>query len=179
MVKTPYKIQTDQFKIGQFKIRSIGEGSIGNRSMKLVLLFIALIAGMLAPIQAGLNGKMGRAIESPVFAALISFAVGTLVLFTYALASRIDFASIRQAQDTHWSVWSAGFLGAFYVTAAIILTPKLGAALTFSLIVAGQLLMAVIMDHFGLLGVSVQTISWQRAAGIALITAGVILIRKF
>lgn len=147
--------------------------------MKLILLLIALVAGMMAPIQAGLNGKMGRAIESPVYAALISFAVGTLVLFGYALAARIDFTSIRQATDTHWSVWSAGFLGAFYVTAAIILTPRLGAALTFGLVVAGQLVMAIIMDHFGLLGVSVQPISWQRLAGIALITAGVIVIRKF
>jgi len=147
--------------------------------MKLILLLIALVAGMMAPIQAGLNGKMGRAIESPVYAALISFAVGTLVLFCYALATRVEFTSIRQATDTHWSVWSAGFLGAFYVTAAIILTPKLGAALTFGLVVAGQLVMAVLMDHFGLLGVSVQPLSWQRLAGIALITAGVVVIRKF
>lgn len=147
--------------------------------MKLILLLIALVAGMLAPIQAGLNGKMGRAIESPVYAALISFAVGTLVLFFYAMATRVDFTSIRQATDTHWSVWSAGFLGAFYVTAAIILTPRLGAALTFGLIVAGQLVMAVFMDHFGLLGVPVHSLGWQRFTGVVLITAGVILIRKF
>jgi bacterial/archaeal transporter family-2 protein len=147
--------------------------------MKLILLLIALVAGMMGPLQAGLNGKMGRAIESPVYAALISFAVGTLVLFGYALTARIDFTSIRHAADTHWSVWTAGFLGAFYVTAAIILTPRLGAALTFSLVVAGQLLMAVFLDHFGLLGVSVQPLSWQRITGIVLITAGVILIRKF
>jgi transporter family-2 protein len=147
--------------------------------MKLILLLIALVAGMLAPLQAGLNGKMGRAIESPVYAALISFAVGTLVLFGYALATRIAFTNIRQAADAHWSVWTAGFLGAFYVTAAIILTPRLGAALTFGLIVAGQLVMALFMDHFGILGVPVQSISWQRFVGIALITAGVVLIRKF
>ncbi len=147
--------------------------------MKLILLLIALFAGMLAPLQAGLNGKMGRAIGNPVYAALISFAVGTLVLLFYAMAARVDFSSIRQAADTHWSVWTAGFLGAFYVTAAIILTPRLGAALTFGLVVAGQLIMAVFMDHLGLLGVPVQSFSWQRFAGIALITAGVILIRKF
>ena len=147
--------------------------------MKLVLLFIALAAGMMAPLQAGLNGKMGRAIESPVYAALISFAVGTLALFCYALATRIEFTSIRHAANTHWSVWAAGFLGAFYVTAIIILTPRLGTALTFGLVVAGQLVMAVLMDHFGLLGVPVQSLGWQRLAGIALITAGVVLIRKF
>ncbi|WP_300457479.1 DMT family transporter [Desulfobacula sp.] len=147
--------------------------------MKILLLFVALVAGMLTPLQAGLNGKMGRAIGDPVYAALISFVVGSFALFFYAVVTRVNLGSIRQAADIHWSVWSAGFLGAFYVTATIILTPKLGAALTFGLVVAGQLIMAVGMDHFGLLGVPTQSFSLQRLAGIALITAGVILIRKF
>lgn len=147
--------------------------------MKLILLFVALIAGMVAPLQAGLNGKLGRAIGDPFYAALISFAVGTIGLFGYALITRLEFASVRHAANIHWTVWTAGLLGAFYVTAILILTPKLGATLTFGLIVAGQLVMALFLDHFGLLGVPVQALSWQRLLGIVLITAGVILIRKY
>ncbi len=134
---------------------------------------------MLLPLQAGLNGKMGRAVGDSAYAALISFLVGTLGLFFYAIIVQLDFGSIRQAANIHWSVWSAGLLGAFYVTAVIILTPRLGATLTFGLVVAGQLGMALFLDHFALLGVPGQSFSWQRLAGIALITAGVILIRKF
>jgi transporter family-2 protein len=147
--------------------------------MKLIFLSIALVAGMLLPLQAGLNGKMGRAVGDSAYAALISFLVGTLGLFFYAIIVQLDFGSIRQAANIHWSVWSAGLLGAFYVTAVIILTPRLGATLTFGLVVAGQLGMALFLDHFALLGVPGQSFSWQRLAGIALITAGVILIRKF
>ena len=106
--------------------------------MRLIFLFVALIAGMVAPLQAGLNGKMGRAIGDPFYAALISFAVGTIGLFGYALITRLEFAGIRHAANIHWTVWTAGLLGAFYVTAILILTPKLGATLTFGLIVAGQ-----------------------------------------
>ncbi|WP_457552384.1 DMT family transporter [Desulfobacula sp.] len=147
--------------------------------MKLILLFVALIAGMVAPLQAGLNGKMGRAIGDPFYAALISFAVGTLGLFCYALFTKVNFSSIRYAADIHWTVWSAGLLGAFYVTAIIILTPKLGSALSFGLIIAGQLMMALFLDHFGLLGVPVQPFGWQRLLGIALVMAGVIVIKKY
>ncbi len=147
--------------------------------MKLILLFVALIAGMMAPLQAGLNGKMGRVIGDPVYAALISFLVGTIGLFCYAIVTRVEFASIRHAANIHWTVWSAGLLGAFYVTAIIIIAPKLGATLTFGLIIAGQLAMSVFLDHFGLLGIPMQSFSWQRLLGIALITAGVILIRKY
>ncbi len=57
--------------------------------------------------------------------------------------------------------------------------PRLGAALTFSLLVAGQLLMGVLMDHFGTLGIQTQPMSWMRMTGIGLIIAGVVLIRKF
>ncbi len=147
--------------------------------MKLILLFVALIAGMVAPLQAGLNGKMGRAIGDPFYAALISFAVGTLGLFCYALFTKVNFSSIRYAANIHWTVWSAGLLGAFYVTAIIILTPKLGSALSFGLIIAGQLMMALFLDHFGLLGVPVQPFGWQRLLGIALVMAGVIVIKKY
>lgn len=147
--------------------------------MKIFLLFIALAAGMMAPVQAGLNAKLGRAVGNPVYASLVSFIVGTLGLFFYCFVSRLEFASIRQASGLPWPVWAAGLLGAFYVTATIILTPKLGAALTFGLVVAGQLIMAVGLDHLGWLGIPEQTLTWQRLAGIALITAGVFLIKKF
>lgn len=147
--------------------------------MRLILLFVALAAGTVAPLQAGLNGKMGRAIGDPFYAALISFSVGTFSLFCYGLVTRVEFADIRHAANIHWTVWCAGLLGAFYVTSIIILTPKLGSTLTFGLVVAGQLLMSVLLDHFGLLGIPVQSFNWQRLVGIVLITAGVILIRKF
>lgn len=147
--------------------------------MRVILMILAFAAGMLAPLQAGMNTRMGRAIGDPFYAALISFAVGTIGLFVYGLVCRMEFTDIRLASDVHWSIWFAGLLGAFYVTATIILTPKLGAMLTFSLVIAGQLVMALIMDHFGSFGIPVQPFNWPRLLGIALITLGVLLIRKF
>lgn len=147
--------------------------------MKVFFLIIAFAAGMLAPLQAGMNTRMGRALGDPFYAALISFVVGTLGLFIYGLISRMEFAAVRDAAGLHWSIWLAGLLGAFYVTATIILTPRLGAALTFSLVIAGQLAMALILDQTGAFGIPVQPLNWQRIAGVLLITAGVILIRRF
>ncbi len=147
--------------------------------MKILFLGLAFIAGMSAPLQAVLNSKMGRTIGDPFYAALISFAVGTMGLFVFGLVNRMEFAAIRQASNVHWTIWCAGLLGAFYVTITIILTPKLGAALTFSLVVAGQLCLALILDHLGALGIPIQPFNWQRLIGIILILIGVILIRKF
>jgi transporter family-2 protein len=142
-------------------------------------MLMAACAGAILPIQAGLNAKMGKVLGDPVFASLVSFIVGTLVLLAYALITRVDLTQIGQAGNAHWPVWTAGLLGAFYVTAVIILVPKIGVALTFGLVVSGQLGLSLAFDHFGLLGLPVHTINWQRLAGILLIITGVVLIRKY
>lgn len=143
------------------------------------LMILAFVAGVLGPVQAGMNVKIGKALNDPFYAALISFAVGTAGLLAYALTGRVDFGAIRTVCDVHWSLWLAGLVGAFYVTATIVAAPKLGTALTFGLVVAGQLGMAVVIDHFGFFGMPVQSVNWFRIAGIALIVGGTMLIRWF
>ncbi|MEM6830428.1 MAG: DMT family transporter [Bacteroidota bacterium] len=144
-----------------------------------IFMLLAVVAGAILPIQAALNGKMGKAVGDPVYAAFISFVVGSIGLVIYLLATRTDLSTLAEARTVHASVWSAGILGAFYVACVIILAPKLGVALTFGLIVTGQLGISLIIDNYGLLGIPVQTISWQKIAGMLLIIGGVVLIRKF
>ena len=144
-----------------------------------LLLILAVLSGAVLPIQAALNAKVGKAVGAPVYAALISFVIGSVGLFIYSLATKVDLAQINQATSLHWSVWTAGLLGAFYVAAVIILVPKIGAALTFGLVVAGQLSLSLIMDHYGLMGLSVHAINWQRLVGILCIVGGVLLIRSY
>lgn len=142
-------------------------------------LLIALLAGAMMPTQAATNNKMATIVESPVLAALISFAVGTIALFVYALLSGETLGSLAAARNAPAIAWIGGFLGAFFVASAVILIPRIGVAMTFSLIIAGQMIVTLIIDHFGLLGVPVKEVSIARIGGILLITAGVVLIRRF
>lgn len=148
-------------------------------SNTLFLMIVALVAGAMMPTQAATNNKMAATVGSPIFAAFLSFLVGTALLLVVTLFSGLgssSFAAISQAPP---AAWLGGFFGACFVTAAVILVPRLGVAMTFSLFVAGQLLTSLAIDHYGLLGVEVKEISLPRVAGIVLITAGVILIRRF
>ncbi len=147
--------------------------------MKFILILVAILAGMSLPVQAVLNAKMGKALGDPIYASLISFVFGAISMFIYALITKVNLGAINQAANVHWPVWLAGTMGAFYVTAVIILTPKLGAALAFSLVTAGQLGVAIILDHYGWLGMPVHIISWPRLVGILLVTVGVVIIHKF
>lgn len=148
--------------------------------MRIFLLLLAILAGAILPIQATFNAKMAKFADSPVLAALLSFATGTIALVLYALVTQpnlsMQLASTRQAPAY---VWLAGILGAFYVVGSVALLPRLGVALTFSLIIAGQMLVTAVVDHYGLLGVPVKMINLPRIIGLLLIIGGVILIRKF
>jgi bacterial/archaeal transporter family-2 protein len=148
-------------------------------SNTLFMMVLALVAGAMMPTQAATNNKMAVTVGSPIFAAFLSFLVGTILLLAATLFSGLGSASYAAVTQAPPIAWIGGLLGACFVTAAVLLVPKLGVAMTFSLFVAGQLLMSLIIDHYGLLGVEVKEISLPRIAGIVLITAGVILIRKF
>jgi transporter family-2 protein len=142
-------------------------------------VFLALAAGAMMPTQAAINNKLSIFVESPVLAAFISFVVGTLGLLVYVLITGVPIANILQMKNAPAIVWIGGLLGAFFVASAVVLVPRLGVAMTFSLIIAGQMLVTIVIDHFGLLGVPVKEISLTRVAGVLMITGGVILIRRF
>ena len=142
-------------------------------------ILAALAAGVMMPTQAATNNKMAGFVDSPVLAALISFAVGTVALFVYVLLSGTPLTNLSAVREAPMIAWIGGLLGAFFVAATVALVPRLGVAMTFSLIIAGQMLVTLVIDHFGLLGVPVKEVSPARIAGILLITAGVVLIRRF
>jgi transporter family-2 protein len=142
-------------------------------------ILLALAAGAMMPTQAATNNKMAVIVGSPIMSAFISFFVGTVALFVYVLISGIPLSSLSAAKEAPAIAWIGGLLGAFFVTAAVTLVPRLGVAMTFSLVVAGQMIVTLFIDHFGLLGVPVKEVNPGRIIGVLLITAGVVLIRRF
>ncbi|MDW7745621.1 DMT family transporter [Halomonas sp.] len=138
-----------------------------------------LVAGSMLPMQAGINAGLARDWGHPLWAAAVSFGVGTLVLTAAAGLLRLALPAWQQIADIPAWSWSGGLLGAFYVTVMVIFAPKLGAATLLALVVAGQMLASTLLDHFGLLGFPQHAISGPRVLGVLLLFSGVILIRKF
>lgn len=146
---------------------------------KFIFIFMAFVAGALLPVQAAFNARMGKISGSPMIAAFVSFAVGTIALLIYLLISKQQVSFADTAKATPWYVWFAGILGCFYVASSVMLLPRLGVALTFGLVIFGQLIVALIIDHYGLFGAVIKTINVYRILGVILLVSGVILIRKF
>ena len=147
--------------------------------MKVIWLFIVFICGALLPIQAGLNARLGKSLESPAFASMFSFIVGALAVAAYLPFTResLSLGALRSASIVTWL--GGGLTGAFFITASMMALPRVGMALTFSLIVAGQMIIAVALDHFGVLVAQQHAFNVWRFLGILLVIGGVIVIRRF
>ena len=142
-------------------------------------IILAILAGMAMPTQAVINSKLADSTGNPILAAFISFAVGTVALFLYILLTGIPLSDLATAKNAPPVAWIGGFLGAFFVSVMATIVPRTGVALTFSIAVAGQMLITLLIDHFGWLGVAEKPINLMRVLGAVLITGGVVLIRRF
>ncbi|MEM9259961.1 MAG: DMT family transporter, partial [Bacteroidota bacterium] len=80
--------------------------------MQQALLFLlAIVAGVMLPIQAGLNSEMAKAVKSPLFGTLISFVVGTLGLLLFLLLARANWSDLKEGFTLPWYYWTGGILG--------------------------------------------------------------------
>jgi transporter family-2 protein len=143
----------------------------------LFALLGALLSGFLVAVQAPTNAMLSRGVGSPVNAALISFAVGTaaLLIVAYALGVRPQTESVRSLP---WSAWLGGLYGAVFVSMAAFAAPRLGVTFFLTVSIAGQLLMALLLDRVGAFGVPRVEVSPTRVAGVALVLAGAFLVRR-
>ena len=142
-----------------------------------VTLVLALIAGFLMAVQAPTNAILGKASGSPVVAAFISFVVGTLALGAVAGATSGRFLA-PELKAVPWYAWLGGFYGAFFVAIAAFGAPKIGVGPLLTAAIGGQLIGAIILDHFGMLGLSRQPVSLEKLAGVALVLFGAWLVRR-
>jgi len=147
--------------------------------MPWLLLALALVAGAGLPVQAGVNASMRTYLGRPELAALVNFLVGLVALAAWILALRLPWPEPGEVARAPWWSWTGGLLGAFYVTAVVVLAPRLGVATTIALVVAGQMLASVAIDHYGLFGVPLRPVNAARGLGAALLVAGVVLLRRY
>jgi len=137
---------------------------------------LALVCGIALTVQIGANDALrGQLGGSAGAAALASFLVGTVALGAYLIAARSPWPSRLDLHAVPGWAWSSGVLGAFYVASATVIGPRLGATAFLSLVILGQLLAAVVIDHFGWIGFPQHALSATRGIGALLLLAGVLL----
>lgn len=147
--------------------------------MAWLYALLAVGLGTFLSIQTGINAQLRSRVGDPTHAALISVAVSAVSLVVYSAVLRRPWPDPGELVQSPWWVWTGGLLGAAYLALTLVLLPRLGAAILFSLVVVGQMLAALVLDHVGALGLSQHPVNAWRLLGVAFLVGGVALIRWF
>jgi transporter family-2 protein len=148
--------------------------------MSWLLAPFAFLLGVVLTTQVATNAQLGKALGNEYIPAAVNMAIGLIAtaLLTWSLTPEWPSREVLRAAP--WYTWFAGgLMGTIYLTGTILLAPKLGAGELIGLIIAGQLVFSVLLDHFGWIGFAQHSASPPRLAGCALMIAGVFLISKF
>ena len=146
--------------------------------MRSLTWILGVVAGLGLTVQVGMNAQLRKILQSANVAALISFMVGTVALILLVVVLRTPVPARATFATVPWWAWLGGLLGAFYVATSTIVAVELGATTLLGLALAGQLATALVIDHFGWLGLPVNPITWTRIAGVALVAVGVWLVSR-
>ncbi len=145
--------------------------------MSVIYYLVAISIGVAIAAQSAVNNQLKSFLGGSTFlTALVSFAVGGLSLCVICALSGERFTQLVQLRNTNPWLLSGGVLGAFFVFGTTLLAPRLGVAAMISLVIFGQVTMALIMDGFGMLGLPVREIVPLRLVGIVLVLAGALCV---
>ncbi|MBY0311837.1 MAG: DMT family transporter [Phycisphaerales bacterium] len=144
----------------------------------MLYVMLAVVAGLMIPMQGGANAEIGRRLGHPIHGAVMNFVVGATVLVIAALAVVREVPPIGRAMGggTPWWAWIGGLLGASFVFIAVVATPKIGALNYMLCMLAGQLVAAILIDRFGLVGFPMRELTTQRVIGVLVVIVGVGLV---
>jgi len=144
----------------------------------LILTLCALGAGALISLQAPINAEAAVRLGHPIAASTLSFCVGAVALIAITslfLRQGVNLAALKTMPL--YILLSGGLLGAMYVTASLMLAPRIGVAALIALGITGQLIAALLLDRFGLFGLLERDLSLGRVGGALLVVAGSLMVR--
>jgi bacterial/archaeal transporter family-2 protein len=140
----------------------------GGTALTVVIVFVSGLAGS---IQVAVMGELGERVgiaPALVFAVIVSLICALVAL----LVVEQSFSRVRAAYEQPKWLWLGGVMSIVIVFAITLSAPRIGTAATIGLVITGNLLMAAVIDRFGLFGQEEIPLAWPRLLGIALLAAG-------
>lgn len=138
-------------------------------------IIFSIIAGMAMSIQGVMNTRLGEGIgnmEANAFVQGTAFALALAVLLFYRQGSFSELGSVNKLY------WFGGVLGIVITLTVMLGIKSLGTTLAISIILISQLLVAALIDAFGLFGSEKLVFGWSKYLGLALMTGGMIVFKS-
>ena len=148
----------------------------GKTALYLFLpMLTAFMAGTLIPVQAASSATLGRMLGHPLWGAAVALSTGVVAILVVAILMRLPVPKFQSAVGGPWWMWIGGVTGAVYVATSLALLPKVGASGFLLSVIAGQMIAAMLLDHFGLLGLTAKPVSFGRFWGVGIMLLGLVV----
>jgi bacterial/archaeal transporter family-2 protein len=144
----------------------------------LLFLLLALCVGGLLPVQGSINAQLGKSLNHPLQATFISFFGAIIFLILLLMVFNPPLPSVSQLKSTPAFYYTGGIYGVIFVTTILMLAPRIGIANTLVATIIGQLIVSVILDHFGTFGLQRQPINGYRLLGCVGLLVSLYMIQK-
>jgi bacterial/archaeal transporter family-2 protein len=128
-------------------------------NIQILFIILALCAGMMIPFQSAMNAQLGKTLQSSYFSALTVFVVAMIGMSLYIIVLRHPVPAVQNFKSAPTRSYLGGILGAAYILLIVICAPKLGIGNVTVMVLLGQIIAAMVIDHWGLLNTPVHPIN--------------------
>lgn len=135
---------------------------------------LAFLLGILMSIYLPMNSSVSRYVGSSITANMTFFFVALLTSIVIFLIFG-QFDTVNKVKEVPIYLYLTGFISAFMILGTTFLIPHLGARKFFILLIAGQILMAVLVSHLGILESPKDPINMKKLIGASLVIMGAII----
>ncbi len=146
--------------------------------MNWMFIIVAVFVGALVPFQGALNAKLSAELAHPLLAVCISFLVGFIACVVLLQIIQGDWVGIKTLWAIDKYLYFGGVLGVIFVTGMVFLMPKIGIATMLTATIVGQLLVSLVLDHYGAFGGLEIKVTLSKAIGACLLIAGLYFIQR-
>lgn len=143
-----------------------------------LFILMVMVVGALTPIQATINARIGTLLQNPFYGTLTNFIVGLAGILVLLALLRPDVPSLKQITSIPPYLYLGGLIGVMLVTSLVIAVPRIGATNALMALIVGQMLISILIDHNGWLGVPANTISMSRIVGAGFLLTGLYLVQR-
>lgn len=148
--------------------------------MQFLYYGLAIFAGLVNPIQSAANAALNKGTHQPVLSGLVIYRVavsGLLLCSTFLGLSFKDLGG--RLGGLPWWAFVGGLGNLAFVLAAAVGTREIGSAAFTVATSVFAIVLSIVLDKYGLMGLEVREISWQRLVGAGMAVGGVVLVSRY
>ncbi|WP_339183492.1 DMT family transporter [Oceanobacillus sp. FSL W7-1293] len=141
--------------------------------MRYLAYILAVLAGTALSFESAIYGQLGESIGE-LETSFYNFFMGTLImglLWLFFGKGKLSYAM----EAPKWSLLG-GILGVVYLTAIVISVPFVGVGITMVTVIIGQLIMSMVIEHYGWFGIKQTKINKEKVFAVISMIIALILI---